>query len=174
MTNSEIKIAKATSRSAGASAINKDGTIRAVVPLFIEKNINKNKTILDFGAGKGATSTKYLLSKGFKATAYDLWCGDGDELLDKYALDRRYDVVFASNVLNVQSSREMLLETLNQIKSALNDNGEFICNYPVSPRKMEMNSSEIEETLISVFPNVTRVGGTKKAPIWKVLKTKLI
>ena len=72
MTAQEIKIAKATSRSAGASAINKDGTIRAVVPLFIEKNINKNKTILDFGAGKGATSTKYLLGKGFEATAYDL------------------------------------------------------------------------------------------------------
>lgn len=61
----------------------------------------------------------------------------------------------------------MLLETLNQIKSALNGNGEFICNYPVSPRKMEMDSSEIEEILISVFPNVTRVGGTKKAPIWR-------
>lgn len=167
MTAQEIKIAKATSRSAGASAINKDGTIRAVVPLFIEKNINKNKTILDFGAGKGATSTKYLLGKGFEATAYDLWCGDGDELLDKYALNRQYDIVFASNVLNVQSSRKMLLETLNQIKSALNGNGEFICNYPVSPRKMKMDSSEIEEILISVFPNVTRVGGTKKAPIWR-------
>lgn len=103
----------------------------------------------------------------FDATAYDLWCGDGDELLDKYALNRQYDIVFASNVLNVQSSRKMLLETLNQIKSALNGNGEFICNYPVSPRKMEMDSSEIEEILISVFPNVTRVGGTKKAPIWR-------
>lgn len=174
MTNQEIKIAKATSRSAGASAINKDGTIRAVVPLFIEKNINKNKTILDFGAGKGATSTKYLLSKGFKATAYDLWCGDGDELLDKYALNRQYDVVFASNVLNVQSSKEMLLETLNQIKSVLKDDGEFICNFPISPRKMEMNGHEMEEVLTSIFPNVSIVGGTKSAPIWKVVKSKFI
>lgn len=174
MTNQEIKIAKATSRSAGASALNKDGTIRAVVPLFIEKNINKDKTILDFGAGKGATSTKYLLSKGFKATAYDLWGGDGDKLLDKYALDRQYDVVFASNVLNVQSSKEMLLETLNQIKSALKDNGEFICNFPASPRKMEMNEDEMKEVLISVFPNVSRVGGSKSAPIWKVVKSRSI
>jgi 2-polyprenyl-3-methyl-5-hydroxy-6-metoxy-1,4-benzoquinol methylase len=167
MTVQEIKIAKATSRSAGASALNKDGTIRAVVPLFIERNIDKDKVILDFGAGKGATSTKYLLNKGFDVTAYDLWCGDGDELLDNCALNKQYDVVFASNVLNVQSSKEMLLETLNQIKSALNGNGEFICNYPASPRKMEMDSSEIEDILISVFPNVTRVGGTKKAPIWR-------
>ena len=37
MTAQEIKIAKATSRSAGASAI-KDGKIRAVVPLWVENN----------------------------------------------------------------------------------------------------------------------------------------
>ena len=83
MTTQEINIAKATSRSAGASAI-KDGKIRAIVPLWVEQNIDKNKIILDFGAGKGATSTKYLLSKGFDVTAYDLWIGNGDELLDKY------------------------------------------------------------------------------------------
>ena len=53
MTAQEMKIAKATSRSAGASAI-KNGTIRAVVPLFVERNVDKSKTILDFGAGKGS------------------------------------------------------------------------------------------------------------------------
>lgn len=68
MTAQEIKIAKATSRSAGASVI-KDGKIRAVVPLWVESNVDKSKTILDFGAGKGATSTKYLLSKGFDVVA---------------------------------------------------------------------------------------------------------
>ena len=119
MTSEEIRIAKATSRSAGASAI-KNGTIRAVVPLFVEKNVDNRKTILDFGAGKGATSTKYLLSNGFDVAAYDLWCGEGDELLDKYALDRQYDVVFASNVINVQSSMEMLRETLTQFIRQLN------------------------------------------------------
>lgn len=87
MTAQEIKIAKATSRSAGASVI-KDGKIRAVVPLWVESNVDKSKTILDFGAGKGATSTKYLLSKGFDVAAYDLWAGNGDELLDKFALNR--------------------------------------------------------------------------------------
>jgi cyclopropane fatty-acyl-phospholipid synthase-like methyltransferase len=173
MTAQEIKIAKATSRSAGASVI-KDGKIRAVVPLWVESNVDKSKTILDFGAGKGATSTKYLLSKGFDVVAYDLWVGNGDVLLDKFALNRRYDIVFASNVLNVQSSKEMLLETLNQIKSVLKDDGEFICNFPISPRKMEMNGHEMEEVLTSIFPNVSIVGGTKSAPIWKVVKSKFI
>lgn len=173
MTAQEIKIAKATSRSAGASVI-KDGKIRAVVPLWVESNVDKSKTILDFGAGKGATSTKYLLSKGFDVVAYDLWVGNGDVLLDKFALNRRYDIVFASNVLNVQSSKEMLLETLNQIKSVLKDDGEFICNFPISPRKMEMNGHKMEEVLTSIFPNVSIVGGTKSAPIWKVVKSKFI
>ena len=169
MTTQEINIAKATSRSAGASAI-KDGKIRAIVPLWVEQNIDKNKIILDFGAGKGATSTKYLLSKGFDVTAYDLWIGNGDELLDKFALNRQYDVVFASNVLNVQSSQSMLLETLTQIKNSIKDNGEFICNYPQSPRKMVITTADIEEILCSTFSSVKRVGGTKSAPIWRVIK----
>lgn len=169
MTAQEIKIAKATSRSAGASAI-KDGKIRAIVPLWVEKNIDKDKTILDFGAGKGATSTKYLLSKGFDVAAYDLWVGNGDELLDKFALNRQYDVVFASNVLNVQSSQSMLIETLSQIKDSMKDNGEFICNYPQTPRKMLLTSKEIERIIIKVFGSVERVGGIRSAPIWKVIK----
>lgn len=170
MTTQEINIAKATSRSAGASAI-KDGKIRAIVPLWVEQNIDKNKIILDFGAGKGATSTKYLLSKGFDVAAYDLWCGNGDELLDKYALDRQYDVVFASNVLNVQSSLSMLNETLKQIYDTVKDGGEFICNYPQSPRKMLLSETDIEGFLLSIFSSVERVGGTKSAPIWKTIKT---
>lgn len=170
MTAQEIKIAKATSRSAGASAI-KDGKIRAIVPLWVEKNIDKDKTILDFGAGKGATSTKYLLSKGFDVAAYDLWVGNGDELLDKFALNRQYDVVFASNVLNVQSSFSMLNETLSQIKDSMKDNGEFICNYPQTPRKMLLSETDIEGFLLSIFSSVERVGGTKSAPIWKAIKT---
>lgn len=170
MTAQEIKIAKATSRSAGASAI-KDGKIRAVVPLFIEKNVDKNKTILDFGAGKGATSTKYLLSKGFDVAAYDLWVDEGDELLDKYALDRQYDVVFASNVLNVQSSLQMLCETLMQINSALKYGGEFICNYPSTPRKMDLDAWTLKGIIEGIFgARVELVGGTASVPIWRIRK----
>lgn len=172
MTVEEKNIAMKTSRSSGASALNKDGTIRAVVPLFIEKNVDKSKTILDFGAGKGATSTKYLLSKGFDVAAYDLWVDEGDELLDKYALDRQYDVVFASNVLNVQSSLQMLCETLMQINSALKYGGEFICNYPSTPRKMDLDAWTLKGIIEGVFgAQVELVGGTASVPIWKIRKT---
>lgn len=172
MTVEEKNIAMKASRSSGASALNKDGTIRAVVPLFIEKNVDKSKTILDFGAGKGATSTKYLLSKGFDVAAYDLWVDEGDELLDKYALDRQYDVVFASNVLNVQSSLQMLCETLMQINSVLKYGGEFICNYPSTPRKMNLDAWTLKGIIEGVFgAQVELVGGTASVPIWKIRKT---
>ena len=55
----EIKIANATSRSNGASAINKDGSIRAIVPKYVVEHINKEDSLLDFGAGKSATHTKW-------------------------------------------------------------------------------------------------------------------
>ena len=171
MTQEEKNIAKRTSRSSGASALNKDGTIRAVVPLFVEKNVDKNKRILDFGAGKGAVSTKYLRDKGFDVTAYDLWCGEGDELLDICALDRDYDVVFASNVLNVQSSHDMLVETVREIYGALDNCGELICNYPSSPRKMELSADALAYLLSTVFGSTPQmVGGSKSAPIWRVRK----
>lgn len=172
MTQEEKNVAMKTSRSSGASALNKDGTIRAVVPLFVEKNIDKSKNILDFGAGKGAVSAKYLCNKGFNITAYDFWVeNNGDKLLNKNALKRKYDVVYASNVINVQSSIEMLIETLNQIYSVVVDNGECIMNYPSSPRKLSLNSNDIKAVIEKVFNSqVECVGGTNSAPIFRIVK----
>ena len=110
------------------------------------------------------------MNNGFDVVAYDLWCGEGDELLNKYALDRQYDVVFASNVINVQSSMEMLRETLTQIYKATKYGGEFICNYPSSPRKMNMTTDGIARIIKEAFGNVENVGGTKSSPIWRIRK----
>ena len=173
MTYEEKEIAKRTSRSSGASAVNKDGTIRAIVPRFVEQYVtDKATSILDFGAGRGATSTKYLRNNGFSnVTAYDFWVDDGDALLDGSALDRQYRVVFASNVLNVQSSKDMLMETLAQIYDVIEEGGEFICNYPSSPRKMEVSADTISEIIQEVFKNsISIIGGTKSAPMLKIKK----
>lgn len=167
----EIKIANATSRSNGASAINKDGSIRAIVPRYVAEHVSKEDSILDFGAGKGAVHTKWLKEQGFNATAYDF----GDNLIeglhDKDALSKQYKMIMASNVLNVQSSMSMLLETLRQIDNSLEPGGEFICNYPASPRKMLLTANDLGEILQSIFKGgVERVGGTSSAPLWKVQK----
>ena len=167
----EIKIANATSRSNGASAINKDGSIRAIVPKYVVEHISKEDSILDFGAGRNAVHTKWLKEQGFNAVAYDF----GDNLIeglhDKDALSKQYSVIMASNVLNVQSSFDMLFETLHQIDNSLEPGGEFICNYPASPRKMLLAANDLREILQSIFKGrVERVGGTSSAPLWKVKK----
>lgn len=168
----EIKIANATSRSGGASAINKDGSIRAIVPKYVAEHINKEDSVLDFGAGKGAVHTKWLREEGFNVTAYDFGENCIEGLHDKNALQKQYKVIMASNVLNVNSSMSMLLETLRQIDNSLESGGEFICNYPASPRKMELTASDLKEILQSIFKGrIERVGGTSSAPLWKVQKS---
>jgi cyclopropane fatty-acyl-phospholipid synthase-like methyltransferase len=168
----EIKIANATSRSGGASAINKDGSIRAIVPKYVAEHINKEDSILDFGAGKGAVHTKWLREEGFDVTAYDFGENCIEGIHDKNALQKQYKVIMLSNVLNVQSSMAMLFETLKQINNSLELGGEFICNYPSSPRKMELTANDLKEILQYIFKGrIEKVGGTASAPLWKVQKT---
>lgn len=166
----EIKIANATSRSNGASAKNKDGSVRAIVPKYVAEHISKENSILDFGAGKGATHTKWLREEGFNVTAYDFGENCIEGLHDKNALQKQYKVIMASNVLNVQSSKEMLIKTLSQIYSSLEPGGEFICNYPASPRKMELDADDMKMEILQVFKNggVFFRGGSKSAPLWVV------
>lgn len=168
----EIKIANATSRSNGASARNKDGSIRAIVPKYVAEHINKEDSVLDFGAGKGAVHTKWLREEGFNVTAYDFGSNIIEGVHDKDALSKQYKVIMASNVLNVSSSLSMLLETLKQIYNSLEFGGEFICNYPASPRKMVLTANDLKEIIQSIFKGrVERVGGTSSAPLWRVEKT---
>lgn len=167
----EIKIANATSRTNGASARNKDGSVRAIVPRYVAEHINKEDSMLDFGAGKDAVHTKWLREEGFNVTAYDFGDNVIEGLHDKNALQKQYKVIMCSNVLNVQSSLDMLLETLNQIDSSLELGGEFICNYPASPRKMVLTANDLKEILQSIFKGrIERVGGTSSAPLWRIQK----
>lgn len=170
-TMEEIKVANATSRSNGASAKNQDGSIRAIVPRYVAENINKEESVLDFGAGKLAIHTQWLKERDFNVTAYDFGDNIVEGLHDKDALSKQYKVIMASNVLNVQSSMSMLWGTLRQINDSLEHGGKFICNYPSSPRKMNLTASALEHILKSWFEgNVERVGGTSSAPLWVVHK----
>ena len=167
----EIKIANATSRSYGASAINNDGTIRAVVPKYVAEHIDKECSILDFGAGKGAVHTQWLRDEGFDVTAYDFGDNVVEGLHDRNALHRQYKVIMASNVLNVSSSLDMLLKTLKQINNSLEPGGELICNYPASPRKMVLTANDLKKIIQSIFKGeIERVGGTTSAPLWRIQK----
>lgn len=170
-TKEEIRAANATSRTNGASAKNKDGSVRAIVPKYVADNVDKREMVLDFGSGKDAVHTKWLRELGFNVTAYDFGNNVIDGLHDVNALNRQYDVIMASNVLNVQSSMKMLCETMNQINNSLKHGGKLICNYPASPRKIVLAASELEYILKAWFAGgVERVGGTNSAPVWVIHK----
>ncbi len=171
ITQQEIKIANATSRSNGASAKNKDGSIRAIVPRYVSEHVSKEDSILDFGAGKGALHTKWLREQGFNVVAYDFGDNCVEGLHDKDALSKQYKVIMASNVINVCSSLEMLKETLKQIYNSLEPGGLFICNYPASPRKMNLATSTMSTAIELTFGvNPCRAGGSSSAPLWIVQK----
>ncbi len=170
----EIKIANATSRSNGASAKNKDGSIRAIVPRYVAEHMDKEDSILDFGAGKAALHTKWLRGQGFNVTAYDFGDNCVEGLHDREALSKQYKVIMASNVLNVQSSKQMLIETLQQMYNSLAPGGKLICNYPANPRKIEFfNATSMLLVIRSVFKDcrVYQVGGSGFAPLWRISKS---
>ena len=132
-TEEEIKIANDTARSAGTSVFDKNGNIRSVVAKYIAEHIDNDKTILDFGCGPKFVQGNYLRNLGFNVKGYDF---GKNKPADGVELGEKYDVVYASNTLNVQSSYRMMKETLKQIYDSLNEGGIFVCNYPYTPRKM--------------------------------------
>jgi hypothetical protein len=140
-----------------------NGAINPVLPAFIEKHFPKNISILDFGAGTNALQAKHLISKGFSVTAHDFGA-NVTEVHDPQALNKKYDLVYASNVLNVQSTRQMLHQTLKQIHSVTK--GDFICNYPSSPRYLGLSISDMEKEL-SLFFHVERQEAKYNGAIWK-------
>ena len=165
----EIKIANATSRSNGASARNKDGSIRAIVPRYVVEHMSTEDTILDFGAGKDAVHTQWLREEGYDITAYDFGENCIEGLHDKDALQKQYKVIMASNVINVCSSRHMLEETLKQIKGSLKEGGRLICNYPASPRKLDLTANAMADVIKSIIgDDIVRVGGSSSAPLWEI------
>lgn len=172
-TANEIKIANLTSRTNGASAKNKDGTIRAIVPKYIKDHIDHNLEILDYGAGKDASHTIWLRNNGFnKVTAYDFGNNIQKNIHDINALNKKYDVIFASNVLNVQSSNNMMVLTVTEIYDSIKEGGTFIANYPSSPRKSDLSVKQVSEIIENIFNNkIERIGGTASAPMWKIIKS---
>lgn len=160
-TPEQIKIANATSRTSGAVGGN------AVVPKHVRQIAKKDHKILDFGAGKHAAHAKALNDEGYNVTAHEFGGNQAEGIHDPKALSKKYDVAYASNVLNVQSSPEMLGRTLDQIHGALHPHGSFIANLPSSPRKYEgLTGDHVKSELEKRFHSVERIGGTKSIPVF--------
>lgn len=158
----DIQIANATSRSRGSVGQN------AITPKHVASIAKKTDKILDFGAGKDALHTMTLRKLGFNVTAHEFGSNFNNIIHSEDALAYKYDLVFASNVINVQNSENMLIETLSSINNIVNDGGKFIFNFPSSPRKGFVGEITTDELLAIVrryFREIKIVGGSKRAPL---------
>ena len=158
----ELEIANRTSRSMGAVGA------KALVPRVVRDWIQPTDRVLDFGAGKDAAHAVRLKGEGFNVTAHEFGKNQQAGLHDPNALQAGpYDVAYASNVLNVQSSVKMLTRTLLQIRRALKPGGIFIANFPKQPRKMgnEFSPADMAAKISEVFgvdAMTVRPGGMPK------------
>jgi len=171
-----VGVANATSRSGGAVGGN------AIVPKFVAEAIgkpNKALTILDFGAGKKAVQAQGLKSQGYNVTAYEFGGNADPALHHPQALDSAYDIVYASNVLNVQATGQDLQTTVKEIWESVKPGGVFVGNVPSSPRKGAFDGKDatggtqmVQAVLESLFEQVTIATGGNTSPIFVARKAR--
>jgi len=165
----DIEVANKTSRNMGA--VGKNALVPAVVRHILTTRFERQCTmVLDFGAGKAAAHAQALLKEGWATTAYEFGDNVDVRFHNELALMQEYDLVYASNVLNVQSGQAMARETLRQVAGCLGKFGTFVANFPQSPRKSDMTAGDMEKLLKEQFKLVSRVGGSKSAPVWECIK----
>lgn len=166
----DIETMNKTARTRGAVGPN------AVVPKQVRAHVTdlvnsgrfmdkSGPDVLDYGAGPESIHARALCDEGYQVTAYDI--GNNVDLDFKYnePLKHKYDIVYASNVLNVQMTIDLLDSMLEEVHSVLRDSGVFIANYPRSPRKGVMQHIDIPtltRELKKWFGSVERSGFTFK------------
>ncbi len=149
MTDIEINITNKTARSAGAVGSN------ALLPRIITGKLSyRAAKILDFGSGPKALQTKYLREEGYTdVTPFEI----GNNVDPKIHHARTsedialYDIVMVSNVVNTLSSYSALKDTLHQINWFLHLEGVALINYPISPRKLNMDHNQLMNIIMKEF-----------------------
>lgn len=159
---------QATARAGGAVGKN------AVLPTLVLGEVldldpDTRVRVLDFGAGPNRRHVEDLNrnfeSVGSRARAFGYDLGDPRQILTE-----SWDIVYASNVLNVQETSEDLFSTLQDLWIAQNDDAELYVNYPKEPRKMGMTAAQMRNCLELFGWQVERVKPQSKTTVWKLTK----
>lgn len=140
------------------------GGMKAVVPRVVAENATPRDRILDYGAGKTATAARELRERGLSVIAHDIGGNFDHRYHEPAALRQQYDIVYASNVLNVQPDEFRLAMVLDEVAGVLVPGGMFIANYP-EPRKTAVPIDEIGEILRQRFGSAERVKNVG-SPTW--------
>lgn len=126
---------------------------KQTLPKIVEQIAIRGDKILDFGAGKDAFGTKYLRESGFDVTAYEIGKNFVGGIHDPNAFDWgiEWDVIFMSNVLNVQPDVPKMLDIISDVKARLKIGGMLVCNFPVKPRHNDATTDFVETALRLAF-----------------------
>lgn len=145
------------------NSTDRKSTYPNVMVQFIKNHLEyfHGKSILDFGAGKKMIFTHELRGLGLNVQACD--CGE-NQTDEHVKITPNYEIIIASNVVNVQSSKGELRGLFQLIKENLNG-GVFYFNYPSKPRKANLSVQEILEVACEYFGLIKRMKG--KGPIFK-------
>jgi hypothetical protein len=170
---SDEEIMKANKSSRSSGAVGPKALTPRMVLQYIKDTGNKNVKILDFGSGKDAKHTYSLRDMGLDVTAHDFSANINDEHHDPNALGKTYDIVFASNVLNVQGSENMMRRTVEDILKTISNDSVFIANFPSSPRYGFETAKQAKDILEDYFDVVVihgSDGGRTSSPVWAMTK----
>ncbi len=165
----QITTANKTSRN--SPAIGQKALTPKVARQYMENNFKKDDSlVLDFGAGKSAYHAQQFVADGWQVLAHEFGDNIDPSVHCELSMQNEYDLVYASNVLNVQSDEAMLRETLRQIKSVLKPKGVFFANYPLNPRKSGLTTQEVRDIIQEEFSFCMWIEGKKNAPVWLMEK----
>lgn len=133
---------------------------RQRLPKFIidvsrASGVSPYSSILDYGSGKDAYGTHILKEYFADVTSYDIGKNFNTVWHNPDALDRVYDIVMMSNVINVQPSKDDIKSVLIEGKNCLTSGGTLYCNFPESPRKSDVTDCELLSIMNEIFDNVT-------------------
>jgi hypothetical protein len=119
--------------------------------------------ILDYGAGPRCKHVLQLVAEGYKHVyAWEIGANFSPYIHDEEALLQYYDIVYASNVLNVQPSPAGIEQVVAQCFAATTAGGYCVFNYPKSPRKTNTDFQTVFRIICKYFlPAVDGAGGVE-------------
>jgi len=169
-TDADKKMMMATVRTAGAVGTN------AILPRILKTMIEKDWAVLDYGSGPKAIQTMALRDEGYNVVAHDvnpektMW--HIDTRMNSY--QEQFDVIFASNVLNIQPADVCVDDVAREVCHMLRHYSFALFNYPTSPRKVDLTVAEIDGILKDNFQDVERIRQINNwkisTPVWKCKK----
>lgn len=112
------------------------------------KEMRYDDRVLDFGAGFGE-GAKWMWENApveiESVTKYDLnpeWSENPSGT---------YDLIVASNVLNIQDSMKQLKATINRIAEFTNEQTTIVASYPKEPRRLDLHFNSVKAILNYTF-----------------------